>query len=107
LLAYFGLTSREEQFVFYGAVGAGVGTFARLTYKNNLLRSYVNEANPQLRNIIGGRYPFKEPELWGAAAYLKHYKRASLMWSIVYPAAFVAYEFVERGPKFWTWSSML
>jgi hypothetical protein len=94
-----------EQYVFCGAVGACVGTFARLTYKNNLLRSYVDEANPQLRDIIGGRYPFKEAELRGAAAYLRRYKRAPLMWSIVYPAAFVAYEFVKRGPKFWTWSN--
>ena len=37
-LASVGLTDSDDQYVFYGAIGAGVGKYALLSYKNYLLR---------------------------------------------------------------------
>lgn len=94
------MTDRDDQYALYGAVGAGVGVYARLSYKNYLLRQFVNEADPVVKDIIGGKFPFTEAELRGASRYLEKYKRAPRVWLLFYPLSFVAYEFIKRGPLF-------
>ena len=103
-MAHWGLTDRDDQYAFYGAIGTGVGVYARLSYKHYLLRQYVNEADPVLKDIIGGKFPFTEAELRGASSYLERYKKSPRAWLKFCSLSFVAYECVKRGPFFWRWS---
>jgi hypothetical protein len=103
ILASMGLTDRDDQYVCYAAVGGGLATYGRLTYKNFLLRQYINESDPVLKDIIAARFPFTEVELRGARQYLDRYKTTPRIWLILYPLAFIGYEVLKKGPKFWNW----
>lgn len=98
-----GLTEKDDQYALYGSVLAGAGVYARLTYKNYLLRAYVKEQDPVLKDIIGGRFPFTEAELRGARQYVERFGKTPRIWFLMYPLSFVAYECVKRGPRFWLW----
>ena len=94
-LATLGFTQRDDQYSFYLAVFGGIGTYGRLSYKNHLLKSYINEPDPILKDIIGGKFPFTEAELRGAQRYLNRYKKSPRIWLIMYPLSFVGYELRE------------
>lgn len=104
VLASLGLTDRDDQYAFYAAVGGGLGTYGRLTYKNYVLRQYVNEPDPLMKDIIAERFPFTSSELKGAERYLERYKTTPRIWLILYPLSFIGYEVMKRGPKFWNWN---
>jgi len=101
------LPDRDDQYTFYGTIGAGLGTYARLSYKNYLLRCYIHEADPVMKDIIAGRYPFAEAELRGAKAYLMKFSKTPRLWLVMYPLGFVGYEVLKRGPKFWLWGKQV
>jgi hypothetical protein len=105
VLASLGLTQRDDQYSFYLAFFGGIGTYGRLSYKNYLLKAYINEPDPVLKDIIGGRFPFTEAELRGAQRYLDKYKKSPRIWLIIYPLSFLGYEILKKGPRFWQWNN--
>jgi hypothetical protein len=104
-LASVGLTEKDDQYAFYLAVLGGIGTYGRLSYKNFLLKSYIKEPDPVLKDIIGGKFPFTDAELRGAQQYLERYKRSPRIWLVMFPFSFVAYEILKKGPRFWHWNN--
>ena len=105
LLESMGLTERDDQKVFYLTMGVSLYKYARLSYKNYLLRLYIKETDPTLKIIIGGRFPFQMAELRGAQVYLNRYGKNARMWLLFCPLCFFGYEFIKRGPRFWLWKS--
>lgn len=102
-LASLGLSERDDQYAFYTAVGAGLGTYLRNSYKIYVLQKYTNEPDPNKSRqlIVTALTRFSSFELQNAPSYLEMYKKSSRMF--FYPLSFLAYEFYKRGPKFWKW----
>jgi hypothetical protein len=97
-LTYLGMSTRYEQYTFYGTTIAFVAGSVSPLRRAYFLNKYLHETEEGIKDIWAMRGGFNEVELRGGHKLLEMYRRTPRRLAIL-PLTFVAFEAARQGLK--------